>query len=279
MVAKTNQPELNRRAVIRTALAATAAGVGAAILPAGPAIRPAHAQAQARKPTFVLVAGAWHGGWCWQRITPLLRAAGHDVHAPSLTGLGDREHLASRSVSLNTHITDVANLLLMEDLKDVVLVGHSYAGFVVTGVADRSPARIRTLVYLDAFVPEDGKSLADYVLPDRRAAFEQTGKEKGFYDPFPLAPFGVTKPEDVAFAQPRLRPQPYLTFTQPLKMKGPLNKPRVYVRATEPSYPQFEGLAQQLKTDPNWKYAEVTGGHDCMITNPRGLADALLKLA
>jgi pimeloyl-ACP methyl ester carboxylesterase len=212
-------------------------------------------------------------------MTPMLRAAGHEVYTPTLTGLGEREHLSSRSIGLNTHITDVVNLMLMEDLKDVILVGHSYAGIVVTGAADRSPVRVKTLVYLDAFVPEDGKSLADYVPPERRPPFEQTGKEKGFYDPFPLAPFGVTKPEDVAWAQPRLRKQPAPTFLQPLKLRGGTPKmPRVFIRATDPAYPQFEGFAQRLRNAPGWKYVEVKGGHDAMVTNPRGLADALLSL-
>jgi pimeloyl-ACP methyl ester carboxylesterase len=278
MTKGSRRPSVGRRTIVKSALAVAAGGLAASTLPAEPLIR--SARAQARKPAFVLVHGAWHGGWCWQRVTPFLRAAGHDVHTPSLTGLGEREHLASRATGLNTHIADIVNLLLMEDLKDVVLVGHSYAGFVATGVADRSPARVRRLVYLDAFVPENGKSLADYVPPDRRPAFEQTGKEKGFYDPFPLAPFGVTKPEDVAWAQPRLRKQPAATFLQPLKLRGGAPKmPSVYIRCIEPAYPQFEGFAQRLRNAPGWKYLEVKGGHDAMITNPRGVADTLLSLA
>jgi len=104
---------------------------------------------------FVLVHGAWHGGWCWQRVTPLLRAAGHEVYAPSLTGVGDRAHLAGGKIDLETHIADVCGLIEMEDLAGVVLVGHSYAGMVITGVADRAAARLKSLVYVDAFVPED----------------------------------------------------------------------------------------------------------------------------
>jgi pimeloyl-ACP methyl ester carboxylesterase len=253
------------------------AGAAAA---AGGALRPRPARAQGRKATFVLIHGAWHGGWCWQRVTPLLRAVGHDVYAPTLTGLGERAHLASRATGLNTHIVDVVSMMQMEDLKDVVLVGHSYAGFVATGAADRSPSRVRTLVYLDAFVPEDGKSLNDFIPPDRRAPFEKAGLDKGVHDPFPLAPFGVTKPEDVAWAQPRLRPQPYLTFAHPLKLRGGAPKmPRVFIRCTAPAYPNFEPFAQRFRNDPAWKYVEVTGGHDAMISNPRGLADALLSLA
>src|SRR5579859_7931096 len=111
--------------------------------------------------TYVLVHGAWHGGWSWRAVAAGLRAAGQEAHAPSLTGLGDRRHLAAPDIDLETHVLDVVNLLEMEDLTDVVLVGHSYGGMVVTGAADRVPSRIRTLVYLDAFVPEAGRTLLD----------------------------------------------------------------------------------------------------------------------
>jgi pimeloyl-ACP methyl ester carboxylesterase len=118
--------------------------------------------------TYVLIHGGWHGGWCWARVAPILRAAGHDVYAPSLTGLGDRVHLLSPSVRLETHIEDVLGVLSYEDLRDVVLVGHSYGGMVITGVADRAADRVSHLVYLDAFVPRDGECLLD-LLPEERA--------------------------------------------------------------------------------------------------------------
>ena len=121
--------------------------------------------------TFVLVHGAWHGGWCWRFVRPLL--GGHDVYAPSLTGLGERKHLARADVDLDTHIADVVSLLEMEDLCDVVLVGHSYGGMVITGAADRAPERIGRLVYLDAFVPENGKCTLDYVVPERAAPIRE----------------------------------------------------------------------------------------------------------
>src|SRR5690242_2869175 len=105
--------------------------------------------------TYVLVPGAWLGGWCWQRVTPLLRAAGHEVYTPTLTGLGERVHLGSPETDLDTHIQDIVNVLVYEDLRDVVLLGHSYSGMVVTGVADRVPDRLSQLVYLDAIVPND----------------------------------------------------------------------------------------------------------------------------
>src|ERR1700686_1339126 len=114
---------------------------------------------------YVLIHGAWHGSWCWTRVRRLLAAAGHQVFTPTLTGVGERSHLLSRDVGLDTHIADVANLMIWENLRDVVLVGHSYGGVVARHVADRMPDRIRSLIYLDAFVPENGKTLFDY-LPD-----------------------------------------------------------------------------------------------------------------
>lgn len=277
MAASSRRHRVGRRALLTSAVAVAATGAAMAAIGATGS-RPA--RAQARKAIFVLVHGAWHGGWCWQRMTPMLRAAGHEVHTPTLTGLGERAHLGSAHTSLNTHIADVVATMQMEDLKDVVLVGHSYAGFVVTGVADRSPSRVRTLVYINAFVPEDGKSLLDYVPPDRRAAYEKPGKDKGYFESFPLAHYGVTKPDDVAWVQPRITPQPYATFAQALKLRAGMPKmPKAYVRCADPVYAPMEGVANRFRGDPNWKFAEVAGGHDAMVTNPRGLADALLALA
>jgi pimeloyl-ACP methyl ester carboxylesterase len=122
---------------------------------------------------YVLVHGAWHGSWCWARVRRRLSAEGHEVFTPTLTGVGERSHLLSRGVGLETHVLDVVNLLIWEDLRDVVLVGHSYGGAVVRHVADQMPDRIRSLIYLDAFVPENGKAVVDY-LPDRGESY-QTG--------------------------------------------------------------------------------------------------------
>src|SRR5215831_5722049 len=128
--------------------------------------------------TFVLVHGAWHGGWCWKKVTPLLRAAGHEVYTPTLTGLGERVHLASPKVDLTTHIQDVVNVLDYEDLHEVVLVGHSYGGVVIAGVADRVPSRVGHLVYLDAGVPHNGEGYLD-LLPNLRALIEEDSRLNG----------------------------------------------------------------------------------------------------
>src|SRR5262249_14497470 len=129
--------------------------------------------------TYVLVHGAWHGGWCWKKVTPLLRASGYAVFTPTLTGLGERSHLLSPEVSLHTHIQDVVAVVEYEDLREVMLVGHSYGGMVITGVAERVPARLSQLVYLDAFVPEHGQALLDLHSPDERARFQELARTQG----------------------------------------------------------------------------------------------------
>ncbi len=142
---------------------------------------------------FILIHGAWHGSWCWTRVRRLLAAAGHRVFAPTLTGLGERSHLLSRDVGLDTHIADVANLMIWEDLRDIVLVGHSYGGAIVRHVADKMPDRIRSLVYLDAFVPENGKAVFDY-LPDNGETLRELTVVHGDgwkVPPIPASVFGV----------------------------------------------------------------------------------------
>lgn len=232
------------------------------------------------RPPFVLVHGAWHGGWCWRRVTPLLRAAGHEVYAPSLTGLGDRAHLAGRGIDLETHIADLAGLLEMEDLANVVLVGHSYAGMPITGAADRAAARIARLVYLDAFVPAQGQCVLDFWPAEGRADIERRAAADGFIPPTPLPAYGVTRPADLAWAEPRIRPHPYATWTQPLRLtQGETKLPRAYIRCTNPARPVFEPFSRRLAADPAWTYREIDAGHDCMIADPHGTAELLLSLA
>lgn len=233
---------------------------------------------------FVLVHGAWHGGWCWRRVTPLLRAAGHDVYAPSLAGLGDRAHLGSRgagpAIDLETHVADIVALLEMEDIADAVLVGHSYAGMVIAGAADRAGARLGRLVYLDAFVPADGQCVLDFWTDEARADIARRTAAGGLIPPTPLPAFGVTRPEDLAWAEPRLRPHPHATWTQKLRLtQGETRLPRAYIRCTNPARPVFEPFARRYRGDPAWTYREIDAGHDCMIADPHGTAELLLSLA
>src|SRR5438105_4042834 len=168
--------------------------------------------------TFVLIHGAWHGGWCWQRVAPALRREGHEVYAPSLTGMGERRHLARADIDLDTHIEDVVSLLEMEDLRDVVLVGHSYGGMVITGAADRS-GRVAKLVYLDAFVPENGRCCLDYALPERAARMKEEGSRTGFVTPPPLSLWGLSDPGHIPFAQPTQVKQPFAPMPQPVRIR------------------------------------------------------------
>jgi pimeloyl-ACP methyl ester carboxylesterase len=191
--------------------------------------------------TVLLIHGGWHGGWCWRWVAPRLRAAGHEVVTPTLTGLGDRAHLVGAlgdSIDLDTHVRDVVELLGYDDLDRVVAVGHSYGGMVLTGVADRAPARLAHLVYLDAFLPADGQALFDLLRPERREALTEAARQHGggrLVPPPPPAMLGVTDEERAAWLAVRLTPQPLRTFTQPLRLTvpAPASPPRSYVHCTE----------------------------------------------
>jgi ribulose-5-phosphate 4-epimerase/fuculose-1-phosphate aldolase/pimeloyl-ACP methyl ester carboxylesterase len=222
--------------------------------------------------TYVLVHGAWGGSYGWRKVRPLLQQAGHSVFTPSLTGLGERAHLASPEVNLSTHIQDVCNALWYEDLTDVILVGHSYGGMVVTGVADRMPERIKHLVYLDAFLPGDGQSLFD--LGGGRGARETTDWR---------IPMRQTNEPTDQWNQARRQPHPRATLEEKLSLAAPLeNRPfsLTYIVATgrgDPS-PFFDGAAERLRRNPRWTVREISGGHGMTRTNPTGLVQLLLEL-
>ena len=238
-------------------------------------------------PTYLLVHGAWHSGECWERVVPLLASAGHRVLAPSLTGHGDKAHLLSPEVGLDTHIEDISRLILEEELTEVVLVGHSYAGLVVSGVANRLPERIAHLVYLDAMLPEDGESVLD-IMPLTQGRIEEAAKTDVPWRipplpelPPPLGLFGVTDPADLAWLRTLLSDEPVRCFQQPVRLDNPavrtiprthihcLNKPRDVPRRPVPAI-QPNGSPAQV-----W---ELPTGHDCMITMPAELTELLLKV-
>jgi pimeloyl-ACP methyl ester carboxylesterase len=228
--------------------------------------------------TFVLVHGAWHGGWCWRFVRAFLEESGHQVHAPSLTGLGERKHLARPDIDLETHIADVVSLLEMEDLKDVVLVGHSYGGMVITGAADRSPERIARLIYLDAFVPENGKCVLDYVVPERAARMREEGERSGSVTPPPLSLWGLTRPEHIEFVQPREVRHPYRTMSQKIKISGKANSlPKTFIYCSSPATGSFDQFAAKIRRDPAWTFHELASGHDAMILMPGRVAEILHK--
>jgi len=212
----------------------------------------------------------------WARLAPLLRAAGHDVFAPSLTGTGERAHLASPAIDLSTHIADVLGTLQYERLQELVLVGHSYGGMVVTGVADRAPERIRTLVYLDAFVPQAGQALVDLVRPEVRAHFPAGASE---VPPLPPQAQGMTDPAELAWLEGRRNAQPIKTFTQPLALEGRYRGERVYVFCTGYSPTSFAPFAERARNDPAWRYHELPTHHYPQVSLPRETAGVLLNYA
>jgi pimeloyl-ACP methyl ester carboxylesterase len=221
--------------------------------------------------TFLLVHGAWHSGRCWDRVVPLLESAGHRVLAPSLTGYGDKAHLLSPEVGLGTHIDDI--VALVEDERDVVLVGHSYAGMVISGVADRIPERIARLVFLDAMVPEDGETAAD-VIPITKQLVDSA--VDGWRVP-PMGLFGVTDPDDVAWLRSMLSDQPVRCLTEPVRLGNPAAAaiPRTHIHCVAG---QPAGITRR-PVPPGEPVRELPTGHDCMITMPAELTELLIEAA
>ncbi|TDC10656.1 alpha/beta fold hydrolase [Nonomuraea longispora] len=231
--------------------------------------------------TFVLVHGAWHGGWAWQRVAPLLRAAGHDVHTPTLTGLSDRAHVLHPQVGLATHVQDVVALIEAYDARDVVLVGHSYAGQVVSGVADRVGERLARRVHLDAFVGEDGEAAIDLLPATVAGHYRESVAGPGFGWLIPvrsLSVLGVTEQADLDWLTPRLTPHPWLTYTEPLRLSGKGEQvPAAFVECTDwmrVFTPQAERAAAR-----GWPVHEIATGHEAMVTAPGELAELLLRVA
>jgi pimeloyl-ACP methyl ester carboxylesterase len=229
--------------------------------------------------TYVLVHGAWHGGWCWAKVARLLRDAGHEVHTPTLTGLGERAHLARPEIDLETHIQDVVAMLEAEELRQATLVGHSYGGMVITGVAARTSGRIAQLVYLDAFVPEAGKSLLDYLSSELAAVMRDSAQAQGEgwkIAPFPPERFGVTSQRDTEWLTKHLVPQPLRTFEQPLPAAGGDRLKRTYVYCSKPATGSFDQFAERLRDDRKWTFHDVKTGHDAMVTAPGEIAKILM---
>jgi pimeloyl-ACP methyl ester carboxylesterase len=232
--------------------------------------------------TFVLVHGAWHGGWCYRRVADLLRGSGHRVYTPTLSGLGERSHLLSRSINLSTHVTDIANVLRWEDLGQVILVGHSYGGMVVTGVADAMTDRISALVYLDAFLPTAGKSFHD-ILPAEaaHAQIQSASASNGLsVPPITAAAFNVNE-TDRSWVDALCTPHPLGTLTQPIELTGSHARIRTksYVLATRNPIPLFQGFARIMRNDRSCVSYELPCGHDVMIDLPRQTADIIEEAA
>jgi pimeloyl-ACP methyl ester carboxylesterase len=246
--------------------------------------------------TYVLVPGAWLGGWAWQPVTRRLREQGHDVHPVTLTGLGERSHLATPEVDLDTYIDDVVNLIEFEDLHDVILVGHSYAGHLTTAVADRIPERISLLTYVDAGPSPDGASFLDQAEPAARELIERLTEESGAGWRIPLPSWEAlegtmgTSLEGLGQAERermrgRAAAQPLRTWTQPVSLRNPAREelPKLLITCSFPldqlremiaaGHPWFAELAK-----PQWSFLELPTGHWPMFSVPDQLASLLLDL-
>ena len=231
--------------------------------------------------TFVLVHGAWHGGWCWQRVADRLRHNGHVVFTPTLTGLGERSHLLRAGIDLTTHVTDVVNVMKWEELSDVVLCGHSYGGMVISGVADQMAAAIRSIVFLDAFVPKNGEAVQDLtsaaVVEIAHAAM---ARGEITMPPRPAEAFGVNA-ADRAWVDRLCVGQPIGTFTQKLALTGARDRiaRKSYIRAASYPNPGFDRALATARSDPSWRTYEVSCGHDVMVDAPDRLTEILLEAA
>jgi pimeloyl-ACP methyl ester carboxylesterase len=219
--------------------------------------------------TFVVAHGAWSAGWAWKKMRPLMRAAGHEFWTPTYTGLGERAHLASPDVSLETHIADIMAVLDTEDLSDVYLIGHSYGGMVATGVADRARERIKHIIYVDAFAPESGQSAFDLQQPGIAAQRRETAKASG--DGWRLATGPMppdTAPDDVAWASPRRKPQPIKTFEMKLTLSAEPTASRTYIycKRARPD-DGFRQFLERAKRE-SWRTYEIDASHNPHITAP-----------
>jgi pimeloyl-ACP methyl ester carboxylesterase len=220
---------------------------------------------------YVLLHGAWHGSWCWNRVSPILRAAGHEVYTPTLTGLGERSHLLTPEPGVSTHVQDLINVFEYEDLHDVILVGHSYGGMVLSGAAASIHHRVRHMVYLDALVPQkDGASVYSTIglsrepPPDGMVA--------------PPSTFGVDEPEDVAWITEKMTPQAFNCFVEPLRIDKPVEDylfKRTWILCTEQQLMQ-NATRDRLRANPAWQVIEIDEVHDVMVTAPQRLAQVLL---
>ena len=233
---------------------------------------------------FVLVHGTGHGGWCWQFLAPLLRAAGYDVYTPTLTGLGSSSHLLREvtRISLDTHVKDITNLLFYEDLSEVVLLGHSYGGMVITGVAAKESHRLAQLVYFDAYLPLEGENEIALWPDDQKKRYnDDLASGIRCRPPIASSMLGITDPKMSKWVQERLTPHPYSTYEDPPASSTPKSAsiPRTYILCTlgplsswmEP----FAARARKLK----WNVHTMAASHEVMITHPNELAEILLQIA
>lgn len=264
----------------RTFLMGSAGIVGAAMLSS-----PIGSNAAARTRTVVLAHGSWHGAWCWKRVAKILRAKGHDVYAISYTGMGERSHLLTKDITIDTFVNDIVQLIESEELQDVILVGHSFAGVPVCGAADRVKPRLRSLVFLDSVLVEPGKHAFSIYPQDEaerriKAASDATG---GLAVPVPAKlpdVWGLVEgTPDYDWVKRRLSPHPLRSYTTPLELKNPLGNglPCLYTECTKPPHPLLADSRQLARKIPNLRYVTLEAPHDTMITHPADTAKLILS--
>lgn len=241
----------------------------------------AEPKSAAGRRTFVLVHGAWHGGWCWRRVADRLIAQGHAVFVPTLTGLGERSHLLGPDVNVDTHVTDVVNLMKWEGLTDVVLCGHSYGGMVISGVAEQMLPAISSMIFLDAFVPVDGDSMVS-ITGEANRALILAAVERGDLSvkPRSAADFHVNL-ADRAWVDAKCTPQPIGAMHQKLRLTGARDRvaKKAYIRAAGHESPYFDRYYEALRRDPAWRCEALPCGHDVMVDMPEELTALLLAFA
>lgn len=233
--------------------------------------------------TFVLVHGAWYGGWCWKKVAQKLRAAGHNVSTPTCPGVGEAKHLLSKDITLTTHITSIVNHIQYEGLSDVVLVGSGFSGLIISGVADRIPHALRTLVYLDALVVPNGMSAFDAQPAEiTRKRLEQVAREgNGIAIPTPpLSTYDIVSEADKAWVGSLLTPHPVGPYQEKFFLKNPIGNgvPRIYVDCVAHSFAPLAKLKKDIRAQPGWIWRELDARHDPMVTEPELLNEFLQSI-
>ena len=265
----------------RQLLSLGVAGASALGLARGSLGSAAAAKGTNSKSSIVLIHGAWQGGWGWQHVVPLLWHAGHPTTTPTLSGMGERRNVPAQDSGLQVHVEDIVAHLEMQDLKDVVLVGHSYGGCVLSGVLARQTGRVAHAIYLDAYVPRSGEGIITLLTPEERQPIEALAASGGA---IPVPPedtwgerWGLTNPAMRAWAAPRMTPQPALTFTETV-LSDPFAKPvrLTYIKCRDNPNPGFWAMTKRIKADRRFTYREIAGPHMVMMTNPKGFTKTLL---
>lgn len=231
---------------------------------------------------FLFIHGAFYGGWCWKKVKTILENKGHRVYTPTLSGLGERSHLNHSLITVDTHIQDIKNVILFEDLKDIIIIGHSYGGLIITGIASVMPERIKQLIYLDALVPNDGDSLLSLVDDETAQFFVSQAREKGFGWLVPS--LVITKdyfsdPGDVKWCSSRVMPQTLLSFSQEVTFseKVVYNLSSLFIFCSQNPHPTLIKMKERAN-QRGWKYFEIESNHFPMIEHPEKLSNLLIEI-